>query len=174
MSDLERLIRTVPDFPSPGIQFRDITPLLADTDAFGEATERMTAPWRGKGVSVVCAIESRGFIFGGVVAHHLGAGLVPIRKAGKLPSATQRLEYSLEYRSDVLEIHTDALKAGQRVLLIDDVLATGGTASAAAGLVEMLGGVVTGIQVLIELAGLKGRKLLEGRDVRSLITYEGA
>lgn len=173
MSDLERLIRTVPDFPTKGIQFRDITPLLADASAFGEATELMTAPWRGRGVTVVCAVESRGFIFGGVIAHHLGAALVPIRKAGKLPYATQRLEYTLEYSSDALEIHTDAIKQGQRVLLIDDVLATGGTASAAAGLVEMLGGIVTGIQVLIELAGLKGRKLLEGREVRSLITYEG-
>ena len=172
MTDLERFVRTVPDFPKPGIQFRDITPLLADAAAFSDAVERMSEPWRGR-IDVVCAIEARGFIFGGSVADRLGAGFVPVRKAGKLPYAKQSLEYALEYRSDVLEMHRDAIGPGLRALLIDDVLATGGTADAAARLVEMSGGVVVGIQVLIELTGLDGRKLLEGRDVRSLITFEG-
>jgi adenine phosphoribosyltransferase len=166
-------IRSVPDFPVPGILFRDITPLLADPAALREAVRLMSDPWREHRVDLVAAMEARGFMFGAAMAIELGAGFVPVRKAGKLPWRTRSVEYTLEYRDDILHIHEDAVGAGQRVLVVDDVIATGGTAAAVVKLVEALGGEVIGIQFLIELAGLNGRELLDGYDVRSVITFEG-
>lgn len=173
MTDLAGYIRDVPDFPIPGILFRDITPLLADPAALRASIERMAGPWRESGVELVAAMEARGFMFGAAMAVILGAGFAPVRKSGKLPWKTKSVEYTLEYRSDILHIHQDAIRENQRVLVVDDVIATGGTAQAVVQLVEQLGGSVVGVQFLIELAGLEGRKLLEGYDVRSLITYEG-
>ncbi|MEA2513031.1 MAG: adenine phosphoribosyltransferase [Thermomicrobiales bacterium] len=170
--DIEALrakVRDIPDFPQPGILFRDITPLLADPPSFRAVVDAMAAPFAG--VSVVVAIESRGFILGAPVAYELGAGLVPVRKAGRLPAATIREEYALEYGSNVVEVHSDAIRPGERVLIVDDLLATGGTVRAAANLVERLGAEVAGISVLAELAFLDGRRLLQGYDVRSLIVY---
>lgn len=166
-------IRAVPDFPIPGILFRDITPLLADPDALAQSVKAMTEPWRDGRIELVAAMEARGFMFGAAMAIELGAGFVPVRKAGKLPWKTNAVEYALEYRADVLHIHQDAVVAGQRVLVVDDVIATGGTAAAVVQLVENLGGQVAGLQFLIELAGLEGRKLLEGHQVHSVITFEG-
>lgn len=171
--NLAERIRAVPDFPIPGILFRDITPLLADTEALKQAVEEMSRPWQGRGVELVAAMEARGFMFGAAMAIRLGAGFVPVRKAGKLPWRTNQVEYTLEYRSDILHIHQDAVSPGQAVLVVDDVIATGGTAAAVVQLVEALGGKVVGIQFLIELAGLEGRKLLEGYEVKSVITFEG-
>lgn len=173
-ADLERYIRNVPDFPVPGILFRDITPLLADPEALRVAVEAMTEPWQGRGVQLVAAMEARGFMFGASMALRLGAGFVPVRKEGKLPWRTRSVRYTLEYRSDVLHIHEDAIEPGQRVLVVDDVIATGGTAAAVVDLVEQLGGEVVGAQFLVELAGLKGRALLGGREVRSVIKFEGS
>jgi len=170
---LEKYIRSIPDFPIPGILFRDITPLLADAAALKAAVEMMAAPWRGRGVDVLATMEARGFVFGGAMACLLDAGFVPVRKAGKLPFRTLKVEYSLEYRADVLYIHEDAIKRGQKVLVVDDVIATGGTAKAVVELVEMLGGEVVGAQFLVELVDLGGRKLLEGVEVNSLIQFEG-
>jgi adenine phosphoribosyltransferase len=171
--NLAAKIRTVPDFPIKGILFRDITPLIGDPAALKEAVERMAAPWRDHGIELVAAMEARGFIVGAAIAIELGAGFVPIRKTGKLPWKTKSAEYTLEYRSDVLHIHEDAVKPGQRVLVVDDLIATGGTAKAVIELVEALGGEVAGVGFLIELVDLGGRKLLEGYEVRSLITFEG-
>lgn len=171
--DLRNHIRDVPDFPIPGILFRDITPLLTDPAALKESIRQMAAPWQDAEIQLVAAMEARGFMFGAAMATLLGAGFAPVRKAGKLPWRTRSIEYTLEYRSDVLHIHEDAILPGQRVLVVDDVIATGGTAQAVVQLVEQLGGVVAGIQFLIELAGLKGRDLLDGYDVRSVITYQG-
>jgi adenine phosphoribosyltransferase len=168
---LESYIRSVPDFPIPGILFRDITPLLQNAAAFTEATNRMAQGWGP--IDVVAATEARGFIFGATVADRLDAGFIPVRKAGRLPWQTESAEYTLEYRSDVLHIHKDAISPGQRVLVVDDLIATGGTAKAVAELVERLGGKLVGFQFLIELAGLKGRELLAGWDVRSVMTLEG-
>jgi adenine phosphoribosyltransferase len=162
-------VRDVPDFPQPGILFRDITPLLADAPSFRAVVDAMAAPFSG--VSVVVAIESRGFILGAPVAYQLGAGLVPVRKVGRLPAATLREEYALEYGSNTVEVHSDAIRPGERVLIVDDLLATGGTVRAAVNLVERLGAEVVGISVLAELAFLNGRGLLQGYDVRSLIVY---
>lgn len=170
--DVEALrakVRDVPDFPQPGILFRDITPLLADAPSFRAAVDAMAAPFSG--VSVVVAIESRGFILGAPVAYQLGAGLVPVRKVGRLPAATLREEYALEYGSNTVEVHSDAIRSGERVLVVDDLLATGGTVRAAVNLVERLGAEVAGISVLAELGFLDGRRLLQGYDVRSLIVY---
>src|SRR5207248_3192509 len=158
--NLAEKIRSVPDFPIPGILFRDITPLLADAEALRQAVEEMCRPWEGRGVELVAAMEARGFMFGAAMAIRLGAGFVPVRKAGKLPWKTNQVEYTLEYRNDVLHIHQDGVQPGQQVLVVDDVIATGGTAAAVVQLVEALGGRVTCIQFLIELAGLEGRKLL--------------
>ncbi|MGI8477148.1 MAG: adenine phosphoribosyltransferase [Thermomicrobiales bacterium] len=166
---LKRAIRDVPDFPQPGILFRDITPLLADGPAFASVVEAMAEPFRG--ISHVVAIESRGFIIGAPVAFTLGAGLVPVRKVGRLPGTTLREDYGLEYGTNTVEIQTGAIKPGERVLIVDDVLATGGTVRAAANLVERLGATVAGITLLIELSFLDGRALLPGHDVRSLIVY---
>jgi adenine phosphoribosyltransferase len=166
-------IRAVPDFPIKGILFRDITPLLQDPKALAESVRLMAEPWEGRGIEVVAAMEARGFMFGAPIAIRLGAGFAPVRKEGKLPWETRKVGYTLEYRSDVLHIHVDAVKPGQRVLVVDDVMATGGTALAVVQLVEQLGGRVEGIQFLIELEALGGRKVLQGYDVRSLIKYEG-
>lgn len=170
--DLDRLrslVRDVPDFPKPGILFRDITPLLADAEAFRTAASALAAPYIG--ITTVVAIESRGFIFGGPVAFALGAGLVPVRKQGRLPRRTEQESYSLEYGANVVEIHEDAVVPGQRVLIVDDLLATGGTVRAAARLVERLGGTVAGVAVLAELSALEGRRYLDGYPVTSLLVY---
>ncbi len=166
-------IRTIPDFPIPGIMFRDITPLLADPAALAESIEAMCRPWRDSRVELVAAMEARGFIFGTAMAKELGAGFVPVRKGGKLPFKTRSIEYTLEYRNDALFIHEDAVRPGQRVLVVDDLIATGGTARAVAQLVELLGGEVVGFGFLVELIDLKGRDVLAGYDVRSEIKYEG-
>jgi adenine phosphoribosyltransferase len=169
--DLAALIRNVPDFPQPGVQFKDITTLVRDGAAFRHVIDRMTEPYRTAGVDRVVAVESRGFIFAAPIAYHLGAGFVPVRKPGKLPWESIRTEYQLEYGSNVLEVHRDAIEPGDRVLIVDDVLATGGSAAATVKLVEELGGVIVGITVLIELTFLKGRERLRGYDVTSLIQY---
>lgn len=167
---LTRAVRDVPDFPRPGIIFRDITPVLNDATLFGDAVEAMAELHRGDAVDVVAGVESRGFVLGGAVAHTLGAGFVPIRKQGRLPAATLAAAYALEYGEATLEIHVDAIQLGQRVLIVDDLLATGGTAMAAIQLVEGLGGVVVGVAFLIELAQLNGVAALGGRQHTSLIT----
>ena len=167
-------IRDVPDYPAAGVMFKDITPLLADGALFAEAVAALAAVHAvgsGREIDVVAGIEARGFIFGAPVALALGAGFVPIRKAGKLPYTTNAAEYALEYGTATVEIHTDAVRPGQRVLLLDDVLATGGTAAAAAGLLEDLGAEVVSVSFLIELGFLAGRERLPGRDVRSLVQY---
>jgi adenine phosphoribosyltransferase len=162
-------IRDVPDFPQPGVLFRDITPLLADPRAFKIAIDGMAAPFSG--IDHIVAIESRGFILGAPVAYSLGAGLVLVRKAGKLPSETLREEYALEYGTNTVEIHSDAIRSGERVLIVDDVLATGGTVRAAANLVERLGANVVGISLLIELMFLAGREKLTEYEIHSLLQY---
>ena len=169
--DLKDYIRDIPDFPQPGILFRDITPLLASPDAFGYTVKLLEDKCRPMDFDVVVAVESRGFIFGAPLAMELRKPLVPVRKAGKLPADTLSVEYDLEYGSNVLEIHSDGISPGQRALIIDDLLAVGGTLSAAAELVEACGGVVTQLAVVIELAFLQGRDRLAGRDLFSLIQY---
>ncbi len=166
---LRALVEDVPDFPQPGILFRDITPLLADATAFRTVVDAMAASYQG--IETVVAIESRGFILGAPLAYALGAGLVPVRKLGKRPAETLREEYALEYGSNTLEIHRDAVQPGQRLLLVDDLLAPGGTVRAAVNLVERLGGEIAGICVLAELADLRGRDVLGGYDIRSLVVY---
>jgi adenine phosphoribosyltransferase len=166
-------IRTIPDFPIPGIMFRDITPLLGDAAALAESIEAMSVQWRDARVDLVAAMEARGFIFGAAIAKEIGAGFVPVRKIGKLPFTTRTVDYTLEYRNDSLFIHEDAVRPGQRVLVVDDLIATGGTALAVAQLVEMLGGEVVGFGFLVELVDLKGREVLAGYDVRSEIQFDG-
>ena len=168
---LEQFIRDVPDFPIPGILYRDITPLLRDPSALEASVEAMTAAWRGRQVDLVAAMEARGFIFGAAMALRLGAGFVPVRKEGKLPWKTRMVEYELEYREDVLHVHEDAIEPGQTVLVVDDLIATGGTAAAVVALVEQLGGEVVGAQFLIELSELGGRALLKHHEVHSVIVY---
>jgi adenine phosphoribosyltransferase len=170
MSDLRRHIRDISDFPKPGILFRDITPLLADADAFHSAIDGLIAPFRGR-VDLVLGIESRGFIVGAAAAYALGTGIAVVRKPGKLPYRTHRASYELEYGTDALEIHHDALGHRARVLLIDDLLATGGTAAAAVNLVGQCGGSVAGCAFLIELTALGGRAKLAGHEVHALIAY---
>jgi adenine phosphoribosyltransferase len=169
--DLRTYIRDVPDFPKPGIVFKDITPLLRSAKALQETVERLAEPFRSERVTGVAAIESRGFIFGSCVARLLDAGFIPIRKPGKLPWTKRRNEYVLEYGTDALEIHDDALTATDRVLIIDDVLATGGTAAAASALVRGFGATLVGIAMVIELTFLDGRKKLDRTRVHSLIEY---
>jgi len=171
IEDLRRTIRDVHDFPKPGIVFKDVTPVLLDVKLFGRAVKLMVEPYRDARITRVVAIESRGFLFGAPIALELGAGLVPIRKPGKLPAATQRVEYALEYGTDALEMHHDAVQPGDRVLIVDDVLATGGTANAAAQLVAGIGAAVAGFTFLIELEFLKGRQRLQGRRVEALLHY---
>jgi len=165
------MIRDVPDFPQPGIIFRDITPVLADKDTFLEIVELMSRHWLDKGIDHVAAIEARGFIPGAAIAVRLGAGFIPIRKSGKLPWRVLSHSYQLEYGTDQLDIHEDAVAKGQRVLIVDDVLATGGTAAAAVALCRKLGSEVAGVQVLIELSALAGRDRLKGIDVVSELVY---
>jgi len=168
---LSALVRDIPNFPKPGILFRDITPLLLDPTALAEAVGALAAPLKGLGVTRVAAIESRGFILGAPVAIALGAGLAIIRKPGKLPAQTSRMEYQLEYGTDALEVHADSFTAKDRVAVIDDVLATGGTAAAAGKLVALAGGQVVGFGFLIELSALSGRKKLSGAPVSSVLQY---
>jgi adenine phosphoribosyltransferase len=172
-TDLKRFIRDIPDFPKPGIVFKDITPLLADATAFRAMIDALVAPYRGR-ADMVLGIESRGFIIGAAAALALGTGIAIVRKPGKLPYRTHRASYALEYGTDTLEIHHDAVGAGHRVLLIDDLLATGGTASAAIRLVEQCGGQVVACAFVIELGFLDGRRRLAPHEVHTLIRYEGA
>jgi adenine phosphoribosyltransferase len=169
---LRSLIRDVPDYPKPGIMFKDITPLLGNTEGLQKACEAMAAPFRSLGITHVAAIESRGFLFGSPIALQLGAGVVPLRKRGKLPWKAQAEEYELEYGTDALEMHIDALPAGARVVIVDDVLATGGTAAAACRLIERMHGTVIGCSFLIRLAFLPGLEKLAERHVSSLISYD--
>ena len=169
--DLTRCIRAIPDFPKPGILFRDITTLLQDPAAFRAAIDQLTDRFRGKGITKVVGIESRGFLTAAPLAYNLGAGLVPVRKKGKLPHQTVSVSYALEYGQDTLEIHTDAFAPGEAVLIADDLLATGGTAKATCELVEKAGGAVLGVTFLIELADLRGREKLRGYDVSSLVVF---
>ena len=165
-------IRDIPDFPKPGIVFRDITPLLADPTTFRTTVEALADHWTGRRVDKVLGIEARGFILAAPVAYRLSAGFVPVRKAGKLPSHIESEEYELEYGTDLLEIHGDALEPGEQVLVVDDVVATGGTAAAATRLVEKLGATVVGLAFVIELDFLDGRRRLPGREAVSLVHYE--
>lgn len=168
---LQDKIRDIPDFPQKGIVFKDITPLVGDPESFRLAIDQLAAACKGKDADAIIALESRGFIFGAPLAYNLGLGMVPVRKKGKLPAEVYSMEYDLEYGTNVVEIHTDALRAGQRVLIVDDLLATGGTAAAAARLVERLGAVVAGFVFVVELAFLNGREKLPNYDVTSLIQY---
>jgi adenine phosphoribosyltransferase len=172
MDALRTRIRNIRDFPKKGIVFRDITTLLKDHEAFASAVDGIVAHYNNRGIQKVVGIESRGFILGGVIARELHAGFVPVRKPGKLPAEVVRKEYALEYGTDAIEMHRDAITPGERVLLHDDLLATGGTARAAIGLVEDVGGVVIGASFLVELSFLDGRSALQGREVFSLIQYE--
>ncbi len=171
-NDLKSVIRNVPDFPKKGIVFRDITTLLADGKTFSRAVEEMIAPFQGRKIDCVAAVEARGFIFGGAIANRLGAAFVPVRKKGKLPSRTHQASYALEYGTDTLEIHQDAFNPGSRILIVDDLLATGGTTGAVIELVKKLGGEIAGITFLIELSFLKGREKLKPYQVFSLIDYD--
>jgi adenine phosphoribosyltransferase len=171
VEELRAKIREIPDFPKPGILFYDITTLLKDPAAFKESIQLMMEPFRNERVDIVVGMESRGFIFSAPMAYELGAGLVPVRKLGKLPAETLSVEYALEYGSNTLEIHRDAIQPGQRVLIVDDLLATGGTVHGTIELVERLKGEVAGLAFLVELGFLKGRERLEGRRVTSVIRY---
>ena len=169
--DLKARIRHVPDFPKAGILFYDITTLLQDPEGFRGAIDRLSQPFKGQGIDIVVGIESRGFILGAVVADRLGAGFSPVRKPGKLPSTCVRATYELEYGSDSLEMHKDAVRPGQKVLIVDDLLATGGTARATLDLVKGLGGAVHGLAFLIELVALNGRAKLAGEQVSAVLQY---
>jgi adenine phosphoribosyltransferase len=171
MEHLKSMIRHVPDFPKPGILFYDITTLLQDGTGLHQAIDSLSKPFSNAGIEVVVGIESRGFILGSAVADRLGAGFAPVRKIGKLPSKTLRASYDLEYGTDALEIHDDAVRPGQKVLIVDDLLATGGTARAAADLVQQLGGDVQALAFLIELVALKGRDKLAGQNLHSVLKY---
>lgn len=168
---LTRLVRDIADYPHAGVTFRDITPLLGDGDGFAKAIDELVERFGDTGVSRVLGMEARGFIVAAPVAYRLGAGFIPVRKAGKLPWAVVREEYGLEYGRDKLEMHRDAIRPGERVLVIDDVLATGGTAEATCKLVETLGGEIAGLGFLIEIGGLGGREKLVGQRVESLAVY---
>jgi len=169
-ANLQRLIREIPDFPKPGVLFKDITPLLADPSGLALAVELMAQPFRGRHIDIIVGAESRGFIFGTAVARELSIGFVPVRKPGKLPGKTRRYEYELEYGTDALEMHEDAIVPGQRVLIVDDLLATGGTLQACCALVREAHATIESIAVLIELVALRGRDRLEGIPVYSVLT----
>jgi len=169
--DYKALIREVPDFPKPGILFYDITTLLKEPEALQSIVDDLTERYRGKGISKVVGIESRGFIFGSPLAYRLGAGFIPVRKPGKLPADIFEVRYNLEYGSTSLAIHRDAIDMGEQVLIVDDLLATGGTAAATVHLVRQLGGDIVGLAFLVELLGLKGRDRLNGWDVHAMISY---
>ena len=171
MDSLKRMIRHVPDFPKPGILFYDITTLLQDKSGFREAIDALATPFAGSGIDLVVGIESRGFIFGSAVADRIGAGFAPVRKIGKLPARTLRASYDLEYGASALEIHHDAVHSGQKVLIVDDLLATGGTAKATSDLVRELGGEVHALAFLIELVALNGRSKLSGQQLHSVLKY---
>jgi adenine phosphoribosyltransferase len=172
MEELKKLIREIPDYPKPGILFYDITTLLKDQRGFHSMVDKLCEHYNGKHVDVVAGIEARGFIFAPALAYRLGAGFVPVRKPKKLPWKTASVTYQLEYGTDQLEIHQDAIKSGQRVLICDDLLATGGTASAATTLVKKLGGDIAGVAFAVELSFLNGRSKLPGLDVFSLLKYD--
>ncbi len=172
MELLKQKIRSIPDFPKPGILFYDVTTLLRDPVGFREAIDAMCAPYTKGSIDLVVGIESRGFILGAAMADRLGAGFVPVRKLGKLPGKTIRESYSLEYGTDSLEVHDDAIEKGQRVLIVDDLLATGGTAAAVTKLVKKLGGQIAGLAFLVELGFLPGRKKLEGENLHVVLHYE--
>jgi len=168
---LEKYIRSIPDWPKKGILFRDITPLLADPKAFAAATDALCAGFTGEGIDCVAGVEARGFIFGAAVARKLGVGFVPIRKKGKLPFETESVSYDLEYGTDTLEVHSDAVNKGEKVLMVDDLLATGGTMSAACKLIEKIDGQIVGISFLIELTELAGREKLTGYKINACLSY---
>jgi adenine phosphoribosyltransferase len=172
---LRDAIRTIPDYPKPGIQFRDITTLLGDAAAFREAVDQLVAPWRGQHIDKVAGIEARGFILGGALAHQLGAGFIPVRKRGKLPHETVRIAYSLEYGVDEMEVHRDAVRAGERVILVDDLIATGGTATAAVSLLRSIGAEVVAACFVIDLPELGGAAKIEaqGVPVQRLVAFDG-
>ncbi len=169
--DLKQYIRSIPDWPQKGILFRDITPLLADAKALAAATDALCADFKDTGIEYVAAVEARGFIFGTAVAEKLGAGFVPIRKKGKLPWKTETITYDLEYGTDTLEVHADAINSGAKILMIDDLLATGGTMAAGCKLIEKIGGQVAAIAFVIELTELAGRGKLAGYNIKTLISY---
>jgi adenine phosphoribosyltransferase len=171
MDALKSKIRHVPDFPKAGILFYDVTTLLRDPEGFRLVIDTMSAPYRGRAIDQVVGIESRGFILGSAVADRIGAGFVPVRKLGRLPAETIRASYDLEYGSDSLEMHRDAIRPGERVLIVDDLLATGGTARATVNLVKQIGGQVEAVAFLIELLGLNGRSRLEGENVMAVLQY---
>jgi adenine phosphoribosyltransferase len=170
--DLKQKIRNIPDFPKKGVVFRDITTLLGDAEAFKYSVDRMVEYWRGKKIDAVLGAEARGFIFGAVIAYKLGVGFIPVRKPGKLPYETCQASYDLEYGKNILQMHIDAIKKGDKILIVDDLVATGGTAKAKAELVEKMGGEVVGFCFLIELEFLNPRKFLKDYDIFSLIKYE--
>lgn len=170
---LKDLVRTIPDFPKPGIQFRDITTLIQDRWGFKQAIDRFVEHYRYTPIDVVVAIESRGFIIGGALAHHLNTGVAIVRKKGKLPFKTVKLEYALEYGTDCIEMHVDAIQPGQRCLVVDDLLATGGTCQASCQLIERMGGKIVGCAFIIELPELHGRQRLSQYDLHSLIEFDG-
>jgi adenine phosphoribosyltransferase len=172
MDDLKKLIREVPDYPKPGIRFYDLTTLLKDKQGFHSLIDQLCGHYDGRIIDIVAGIEARGFIFAPALAYRLNAGFVPVRKPKKLPSKTASVSYSLEYGTDSLEIHEDAIKPGQRVIICDDLLATGGTAAATSKLIKQLGGTVEGAAFAVELTFLEGRKKLPGHDVFSLIQYD--
>jgi len=175
LSDLKGLIRTIPDYPKPGIMFRDVTTLLGDAQGFKAAIAQMAEPFRTQPVDAVVGIEARGFILGGAIADRLGCGFVPIRKKGKLPWKTIGQEYTLEYGVDVIEMHEDAIRKGERILIVDDLIATGGTAEAASKLVTRSGGVIVGATFIIDLPDLGGVKLLKSHGIacHALVSFEG-
>ena len=175
LADLKNAIRTIPDYPAPGIQFRDITTLLGDARAFRRAVDELVQPFAGLKIAKIAGIEARGFILGGAVAHQLSAGFVPVRKKGKLPHETVRIAYSLEYGLDEMEMHKDAVQPGEKVILVDDLIATGGTAEGATKLLRQMGADIVAACFVIDLPDLGGRKKLEalGVTVRTLIEYEG-
>ena len=175
LTDLRRLVRTIPDYPKPGILFRDVTTLMGDAEGFKAAIEGLAAPYKGDSIDAVAGIEARGFILGGAVADRLGCGFVPIRKKGKLPWKTIGQQYTLEYGVDIIEVHEDAIKPGERILIIDDLIATGGTAEAAAKLITRTGGLVAGAAFLVDLPDLGGLDILRRHGIRThaLMAFEG-